>query len=99
MGIFSIGICRVYTFKRFDISAVRMLMRTMYALALICLCFGLVVQAASIDTSDEGEGLERFFGLFFSLAQCRAICAAANFAATTTCTVWWTNTIACNLLG
>merc|ERR1712212_178067 len=99
MGIFSRDLLSIYTFNRFDISAVRMMVRTMYALALICLCFGLAVQAASIDSSDEGEGFERFFGLFFSLAQCRSICAAANFAATTTCTVWWTNTIACNLLG
>merc|ERR1711931_295202 len=79
-------------------STVKM-MRMVYALALICLCFGLAVQAASIDTSEEGQASERFFGLFWSLAHCRGICAAANFAATTTCTVWWTNTIACNLLG
>merc|ERR1712121_367336 len=55
---------------------------------------GALAEDGQLQAADD-----RFFGLFFSFIRCRSICAAVNYASTTTCTIWFTNTIACNLLG
>jgi len=62
----------------------------------LSLIFVSVDSAAIVDAAPKAPE-DRFFFFFFGLANCRNVCAAAAYAATTTCRVGFFSTFACNL--